>query len=451
MDLTFLGGVGTVTGSKYLLETGHKKILIDCGLFQGTKELRNRNWTPLPLDPKTIDAVCITHAHIDHTGYIPLLIKNGFKGPIYATHATIDLCKILLPDSGYLQEEDARRANKYGYTKHDPALPLYTKDDAVHALNAFKAVDFGNPVNIFDDFQATWHRAGHILGAAFIHCAHQGTRILFSGDIGRLADPIMKPPVTIESTDYLVIESTYGNRQHEVSHPAEKMVDVIQRTIKRGGTILIPAFAVGRAQSILYYLSQIMQAKKIPELPVYLDSPMAIDATDIMYRHQHEHHLSAQECRLMHQIAKYVNTPDESKAIALETGPKIILAASGMATGGRVLHHLKTFAPDARNTILFTGYQAPGTRGAMMMDGHHTIKIHGEIIPIKAEITSIPELSAHADYREILTWMKGFQHPPRKVFITHGNPNASLSLKNYVEEQFHWPCTIPGYLTKESL
>jgi metallo-beta-lactamase family protein len=451
MKLTFLGGVGTVTGSKYLIETNNHRILIDCGLFQGRKDLRRQNWAALPIEPKSIHAVLITHAHIDHTGYIPLLVKNGFKGPIYATEATIDLCKILLPDSAHLHEEDARRANRYGYTKHAPALPLYTKEDAQKALTHFKAVSFGSPLQILEDFHATWHRAGHILGASMIHCHSEGTRILFSGDMGRLHDPIMKPPVSIESTDYLVMESTYEDRLHEVSNPMEKIAEVINRTVKRGGTVLIPAFAVGRAQSILYYLSKIKEAKQIPDLPIYLDSPMAIDATQIMHNHPNDHHLSQEECRLTCQVAKYVNTPEESKWLALQPFPKVILSASGMATGGRILHHLKVFAPNPRNTILLTGYQAAETRGASILEGQSEIKIHGEMIPVRAEVASISELSAHADYEEILTWMRGFQSPPRKVFITHGDPKASISLKKHIEERFGWTCSIPEYLTVESL
>jgi metallo-beta-lactamase family protein len=451
MKLSFLGGVGTVTGSKYLLESNGKKILVDCGLFQGRKEYRLRNWAALPLDPKTITAVLVTHAHIDHTGYIPLLIKNGFNGPIYTTQATIDLCKILLPDSGYLQEEDAKRSNRYGYTKHAPALPLYTQEEAIRALDYFKPVNFGNPLKIFEDFQATWHRAGHILGASFIHCHSEGRRILFSGDIGRLNDPIMKPPVPIEATDYLVIESTYGDRLHEASNPIEKIADVINRTAKRGGTVLIPAFAVGRAQAILYYLFKMKEAQKIPDLPIYLDSPMAIDATHIMHNHPQDHHLSKKECTMTCQVAKYVNSSDESKWIDTQPFPKVIISASGMATGGRILHHLKVFAPDPRNTVLLTGYQAAETRGASLLEGKPEIKIHGEEVLVRAEIANISELSAHADYEEILTWMKGFQHPPQKVFITHGEPAASLSLKKHIEDQLGWVCSIPQYLTVEKL
>lgn len=451
MKLTFLGGVGTVTGSKYLLETKNKRILIDCGLFQGRKELRLRNWAPLPIEPKSIDVVLVTHAHIDHTGYIPLLVKNGFKGHIYATKATIDLCKILLPDSGHLQEEDARRANKYGYTKHAPALPLYTIDDALRALTHFKAVNFGTPLQLHNDFQATWIRAGHILGASMIHCKTHDTRILFSGDLGRLNDPIMNAPEPIEDTDYLVIESTYGDRLHELSNPTKKIAQIINRTINRSGTILIPSFAVGRTQLILYYLYQIKTTGQIPDIPIYLDSPMAIDATTIMSHYPTEHHLSKETYKRICQIATYVNTPEESKWIDAQVFPKIIISASGMATGGRILHHLKVFAPDSRNTIMLTGFQAAETRGASILNGLPEVKIHGEMIPIRAEVANVTELSAHADYGEILTWMKGFRCPPRRVFITHGERDAAISLKQHIHEQLGWSCSIPEYLTVENL
>lgn len=449
MQLTFLGATQTVTGSKYLLETNtQKKILVDCGLFQGKKELRERNWETLPVDPKSIDAVLITHAHIDHTGYIPLLVKHGFKGPIYATEGTFDLCKILLPDSGHIQEEDARRANKYGYTKHTPAFPLYTKEEAEFALQQFKPVSFGKLYRIFDDLNVSWHRAGHILGAAFVHCESEGTRVLFSGDIGRLSDPVMRPPVTIEATDYLVVESTYGDRLHGESDPGKILADVIHRTAGRGGTVIIPAFAVGRAQTILYYLQKIKAEGKIPDLPIFLDSPMAINATELLCAHAKNHQLAVDEIKQLCGVARYINTPEESKYIDTLSIPKVIISASGMATGGRVLHHLKIFASDHRNTILFTGYQAEETRGAKMLSGQLEIKIHGEMVPIRAEIANISALSAHADYAEILYWLKGFQHPPRMTFITHGSPESSISLKRHIVKELGWECQIPTYLDK---
>lgn len=451
MQIKFLGATGTVTGSKYLLTINEQRILVDCGLFQGYKELRLRNWDRLPIDPASIDAVVITHAHIDHTGYIPLLVKNGFTGSIYATKATYDLCFILLRDSGHIHEEDAKRANKYGYSKHKPALPLYTKADAELALKQFKTVDFGKSYAVSDNAHVSWHRAGHILGSAFVRFDVDGTQLLFTGDMGRLQDPIMKPPATIQSTDYLIIESTYGNRLHNKTNPKDLIEKVVNDTAKRGGTILIPAFAVGRAQNMLYYLFQLKEEQRIPNIPVYLDSPMAISATEIMCKYANEHQLSTKQCHLVCDMATYINTPDESRAIDEQPMPKIIISASGMMTGGRILHHLKVFAPDPRSTILMTGFQAGGTRGARLIAGERELKIHGQMIPVKAHIEYLTNTSAHADYEEILIWLKRFNRAPRKVFITHGEPDAAASLKKHIEAQLGWSCQIPDYLDEETL
>lgn len=451
MQIKFLGATGTVTGSKYLLTIDHQRILVDCGLFQGYKELRLRNWVPLPIDPASIDAVVITHAHIDHTGYLPLLVKQGFSGPIYATRATYDLCSVLLRDSGHLQEEDAKRANKYHYSKHKPALPLYTKADAEIALKQFKVVEFSKPYAILDNVCVSWHRAGHILGAAFVRVDSGGTQLLFTGDIGRLQDPVMKPPVTIQATDYLVIESTYGNRLHEKSDPEACIEKIVNETVSKGGTVVIPAFAVGRAQSILYYLFQLKTAGRIPNLPIYLDSPMAINATEIMCKHANEHRLAPKQCHLVCSVATYINTPEESKAIDEKPMPKIIISASGMMTGGRILHHLKVFAPDPKNTILMTGFQAGGTRGARLLKGERELKIHGQMVPVRARVEYLTNTSAHADYEEILTWLARFNRAPRNVFITHGEPEAANSLKKHIETQLGWSCEIPDYLDEKVL
>lgn len=451
MQLRFLGATQTVTGSKYLLTFDSKKILIDCGLFQGYKQLRLRNWDKLPIDPHEIDAVVLTHAHIDHSGYIPLLVKNGFTGPIYSSSGTRDLCAILLPDSGHLQEEDAKFANKYGFSKHKPALPLYTEEEARKVLKQFIAVNFNKTYRILDDCTINFARAGHILGSSFVKINYQGTSILFTGDIGRSQDAMMKSPAVIQSTDYLVIESTYGDRSHGTESPQEQLARIIIQTAKRGGTLIIPAFAVGRTQELLYYISELKNKNAIPNLPVFLDSPMAIDATGLLHKHMDELRLSQEACNRLCKVATYINTPEQSKEIDNYRVPMIIISASGMATGGRILHHLKIFAPDPRNTILFTGFQAAETRGARMVNGEKEIKIHGQMIPIRANVESMNNVSAHADYQEILIWLSNFNKSPRKVFITHGEPEAANNLKLKIEEKFGWNCVVPEYLQSEVL
>ncbi len=451
MQLTFLGATGTVTGSRYLLSVDSKEILIDCGLFQGYKELRLRNWDRFPVDPHSIDAVVLTHAHIDHTGYLPLLVKKGYQGPIYSTAATKDLCSILLPDSGYLQEEEARLANKYGYSKHKPALPLYTKEDGLRALEQFHVLPFGTSYSLFDNVSLYFKRAGHILGSSFVQFNVKDTSLLFTGDMGRSMDAVMREPETVQSVDYLVIESTYGDRLHPTTNPQTRLTEVINQTAKKGGSIIIPAFAVGRAQTILFYISQLKKTGAIPDLPVFLDSPMATNATNILCQYQDEHRLSEQQCVELCNVAKYINTPEESKKLDAYRMPMIIISASGMATGGRVLHHMKVFLQDPHSTILLAGYQAGGTRGARLVQGEKEIKIHGEMIPVRARIESLSNLSAHADYQEILSWLSKFTKPPRKVFITHGEPEASKALKSKIEEALGWSCELPKYLQAESL
>ncbi|MHA3234985.1 MBL fold metallo-hydrolase RNA specificity domain-containing protein [Legionella pneumophila] len=452
MKLTFLGATETVTGSKYLLTVDSKKILIDCGLFQGYKELRMRNWAPLPVNPRDIDAVIITHAHIDHTGYLPLLIKNGFQGKIYATTGTKALCSILLPDSGHLQEEEARLANKYGFSKHRPALPLYTEQEARVALNYFETIDFDTPHSLFNVLSFEFHRAGHIVGAAMVKIKTKKGSMVFTGDLGRPHDPVMKAPSVIQETDYLVMESTYGDRLHDATDPLPQIGEVINHTIKRGGSVIIPAFAVGRAQSLLYFIYELKRKGEIPkEIPVFLDSPMAINATKLLCTYKEDHHLNEEQCRGLCNVATYINTPEESKEIDRHKMPQIIIAASGMAQGGRILHHLKAFAPDPKNTLLFTGFQAGGTRGARMVNGEREVKIHGGLVPIRAQVVVMSSTSAHADYLEMLEWLKHFTHPPKKVFITHGELHSAQSLKEKIESQLGFPCTIPSYLQEEDL
>lgn len=445
MKLTFLGAVGTVTGSKYLVQEKDRNILVDCGLFQGFKQLRLRNWAKLPVDPASIDTVVLTHAHIDHSGYIPLLVRNGFKGRILATPATVALCGILLPDSGYLHERDAEFANRYGHSKHHPALPLYTQEDAEMALRQFTGVGFDEPHALAGGLSLRFLTAGHILGAAMVQIQSEDTSILFSGDLGRPNSATMPDPATVEEVDYLVVESTYGNRRHPETDAEDVLADIITRTIERGGTILIPSFAVGRAQSLLYHIYRLHQARRIPNLPVFLDSPMAIDATDIFCHFPGSHRLTRAEARAACGMAELVHDARDSEALGRNPVPKIIISASGMATGGRVLHHLKHYAPDPRNTILFAGFQAGGTRGADIVNGAEAVKIHGDYVPIKAEVDNLDMLSAHADADEIMDWLGNFKKPPRMTFITHGEPEASEALRRRIRDELDWPCIVPEY------
>ncbi len=452
MQITFLGAVETVTGSKYLLSFDDKKILVDCGLFQGLKELRLRNWNPLPINPSSVDAVLLTHAHIDHSGYIPLLVKNGFKGKIYCTEGTKDLCSILLPDSGHLQQEEAEHANKHRYSKHKPALPLYTHEDAKLSLKYFEALPYQKVNRLFTDFSFQFLPAGHIIGSSFIRIQNKNISLLFSGDMGRPDDAVMKPPTIIQDADYLILESTYGNRIHESGHPKDYLKKIIDKTLRRGGTLVIPAFAVGRAQALLYYLYLLKKENSLPpHVSIYLDSPMAIDSTQILLKHHEELRLTEEECRGLNNIAIYVNTIGESKAINKNNAPKIIISASGMATGGRVLHHIKVYAPDPRNTILFAGYQAIGTLGASMIKGEKKIKIYGDMVTVNAEVEIINSASAHADSAEILQWLSHFKKSPKKIFITHGESDAANTLKEKIKNQFGWACNVPHYQQQEQL
>jgi metallo-beta-lactamase family protein len=444
MQLTFLGATATVTGSKYLLQSEGKNVLVDCGLFQGRKELRERNWQAFPFLPASLDALLLTHAHIDHSGYIPRLVGDGFTGPIYCSAATADLCAILLPDSGHIQEDDAAAANRYGYSRHTPALPLYTEADAYAALTSLNVIGFGKPTRVADEFTITLSRSGHILGSSFIHATdNERTSILFSGDIGRSNSPVMKPPAHLQDADYIVLESTYGNRLHGTDDAAEQIADVVRRTAARGGTVLIPAFAVGRTQDLLFHLHALKQTKRIPDLPVFLDSPMAINATDLLVKHRNEHRLSPQACAAMCAAVHYARSTGDSKAIAGIVMPKIILSASGMATGGRVLHHLKHYLGDANNTVLLAGYQAPGTRGERLARGETSLKIHGKEWPVRAEIAQLDTMSAHADYSEILNWLRNFRSAPRKVFITHGEPEAAEAMRQHIVDTFGWTAVVP--------
>jgi len=445
MRLTFFGAVGTVTGSKYLVEAGGDRVLVDCGLYQGFKQLRLRNWDAPPLDPASVDAVVLTHAHIDHSGYLPVFMRNGFAGPVITTSATRDLCAILLPDCGFLFERDAEFANRHGFSKHKPALPLFTEKEGAAALERFSPLAYDTERDLGNGLSLRFLPAGHILGSAFVRLVQGGVSLVFSGDLGRPHSATMLDPATVKRADYLVVESTYGDRTHERADPEDVLAEIITRTAGRGGVVLIPAFAVGRTQTLLYHLYRLKKAGRIPDLPVFIDSPMAIDAGEVFASHPNDHRLSPAECHAMRGIAHRVREAEESKALDHDEMPKIIISASGMATGGRVLHHLKVFAPDPRNTILFAGFQAGGTRGASLVGGAHSVKIHGAYVPVRAEVMNLHMLSAHADADEIMGWLRKFEAPPKLTFVTHGEPLAADSLRHRIEEELGWPCRVPEY------
>lgn len=445
MQLTFCGATGTVTGSKYLLDDGSERTLIDCGLFQGFKQLRLRNWQPLPFDVKRLRRVVLTHAHIDHSGYLPRLARSGYRGPIYCSEATRELCAIMLPDAAHLQEEEARYANKRGFSKHKPALPLFTVEDAEQAVRLLRPVDFGEAIQLSEYSSARLLPAGHILGASMIMVESSGKRLLFSGDLGRPNDPLMLPPSAVEAADVLVLESTYGDRRHSQEDPEAELGAHLSRALGRGGVVVIPAFAVGRAQTLLLLLARLKRRGLLAQVPIYLNSPMAVDVTRIYQAHRKEHRLSAEECTEACQVATFVNSAEDSKALNEKKGPMIIISASGMATGGRVVHHIRAFAPDPKNLVLFTGFQAGGTRGDAMVRGAKSIRIHGEDVPVRAEVANLETLSAHADYAEILDWLRQFRKPPHATYLTHGEPHASDQLRQRIERSLGWNCHIPDY------
>jgi metallo-beta-lactamase family protein len=440
--LTFLGAAGTVTGSKHLVDVGRAQILVDCGLFQGFKPLRLRNWAPLPLQLRELDAVLLTHAHIDHSGYLPILARDGFRGAVYCTHATAALCRLLLPDAAHLQELDATYANRKGYSRHHPALPLYTAEDAERALGLLRVVDFDERFTLPGGLHATFTRAGHILGAASVCVETGGARVLFSGDLGRDDDVLMARPARRPDADVVVMESTYGDRLHPAQDAAEALAEVITRTVSRGGSVIVPAFAVGRTQALLVLLQRLREAGKIPCVPVVIDSPMAIATTEIYMRHAHDHRLTASECEAAFSMPIYVRDAEGSKALDRDDEPKILLSASGMATGGRVVHHLKHFAPDPRHTILLAGYQAGGTRGAALAGGAKQIKIHGQYVPVHAEVAQLDSLSAHADQRELLAWLAAGARP-RQVYLVHGELASADALRLRIDETLGWTCEVP--------
>jgi len=445
MKITFLGGTETVTGSKYLVETKNTRILVDCGLYQGYKWLRRRNWQPLPFDIGKLDAVLLTHAHLDHSGYIPALFKQGFRGPVFTHHATKDLCAILLADSGHIQEDDAKFYKKYKLSKHENPQPLYDRATAESSMELFEAVEFDERFSI-GDIEAHLQSSGHILGAASIILEAEGKRVAFSGDVGRPDDIFMKPPNPLPELDLLLLESTYGNRRHDQTDPFEQLADVVKTTAKKGGVLLIPSFAVSRAQTLQHMFATLIAEGRIPRMPIYLDSPMAIDVSDIYCRYNRLHRLTPEQCHAMYQTVTYTASVDDSKALHDQRFPHIIIAGSGMATGGRILHHFKRLLGDYRTTVLFTGYQAGGTRGAKMLAGVETIKIHGDWIPVRAQVQVIHGLSGHADYLDMEHWLQ--QSNLRKgmpIQLVHGDPDALEGMRDHLRHKTSFDVDIAGY------
>lgn len=449
--LQFLGAAGTVTGSRYLVESGGRRILVDCGLFQGYKQLRDRNRAPFPVPPDTIDAVVLTHAHLDHSGYLPALVRNGFRGRIHCTAGTQDLCGLLLPDSAHLLEEEAKYAREKGFSRHAEPTPLYTVPDAHAALRRFTAHGFDAAVDLGGAVSARFIPAGHLVGAAQVRLDVGGTTIHFSGDLGRPHDILMRPPRPFDGADILVCESTYGNRQHPRVDPDAELGTVIRRVAGRGGVMVVPTFAIGRAQGLLLQIARLRAANAVPPVPIYLNSPMAIDATDIYLRHRDEHTASEGECRAMQALATMVHTAEESKALNRRRGPMIILSASGMLTGGRVLHHLEAFGGDPRNAIVLSGFQAGGTRGAALVAGARSLRLFGRDLRIGAEVVSLQSFSGHADGDELMDWMRAPARPPRMTYMTHGEADASDTLRARVKRELHWPVRVPEHLERIAL
>lgn len=475
MTLTFLGAARTVTGSKYLLDTGSAKVLIDGGLFQGLKELRERNWEQLPFKPSELAAVVLTHAHLDHCGYLPRLVKQGFSGRIFCTAGTRDLCRIVLPDSGRIQEEDAANANRHGYTRHAPALPLYGEADAFRAVSQLQPVGYERPMPVAPGVDVDFINAGHLLGSAYARVRANGQTILFGGDLGRYERPVLPDPTGVAEADYLLVESTYGNRVHARDDEGAKLADVINSTIDRGGKVIVPAFAIGRVEELLYWIRRLEEQKRIPIVPVFVDSPMAAEALqrykerldeldpgmkpelhDGKAPHDEKAHepqarrrRQAEEerrvCAFCTERFKTIASSAESKQLTQSKIPAVVISSSGMATGGRVLHHLKAALPDPRNTALFVGYQAEGTRGRRLVDGEREVKIHGRMIPVNARIELLESMSAHADSEEILRWLKGFTRPPKSTFVVHGEPAAMDALSALIRERLGWTVRMPQY------
>jgi metallo-beta-lactamase family protein len=454
-QITFLGAAGTVSGSKYLIDTGETRILVDYGMFQGAKELRLLNWKPPQVPPSTVDHVLLTHAHIDHSGMLPVLVREGFRGKIWCTPVTAELCEISLLDAAHLQEEDARFANKMKFTKHKPALPLFTTADAEQAIPHLRPLDYDKQAELSRQTRFRFREAGHILGSATIEVetTNNGNpeRLVFSGDLGRYDAMILRDPAPVDQADYLLLESTYGDRVHPVEQPIEELASVINETAKRGGMLVIPSFAVGRTQTLLYLMRDMKVRGIIPDLPIFVDSPMAQHVTEVFCRHIDVFDEEAKsvfrktgKCPVLCPNLEFVHTREQSQKINDMRFPAIIISASGMATGGRILHHLKYRLPDPRNTILFVGYQSVGTRGQILKDGAREIKIHGEMVPVRAKICSMEAFSGHADSAEILRWLRLFKKPPKMTFVVHGEPESSRALAGLIQRSLGWKTHIPA-------
>jgi metallo-beta-lactamase family protein len=481
-SITFLGAARTVTGSKYLLDTGTARVLIDAGLFQGLKELRDRNWQEFPIAPREIDAIVLTHAHLDHCGYLPRLVAQGFRGRVFCTAGTQDLCRIVLPDSARIQEEDAANANRHSYSKHAPALPLYGETDAFRAVSQLQPVGYERPLPVAEGVDVEFINAGHLLGSSYARIKTGGRTILFGGDLGRFNRPVLPDPTMVAETDYLLVESTYGDRVHEADDNGSRLAAIITATEARGGRIIVPAFAIGRVEELLYWLKRLEEERRIPVLPVFLDSPMAAealaryterlgeldpdmqpDARDDKAPHGPADHHDTLDARRRHareerrlcvfctERFKAVSSVAESKQVTQSKTPAIIISASGMATGGRVLHHLKAALPDARNTVLFAGYQAAGTRGRQLVEGQKSVRIHGETIPVNAQVEHLDSMSAHADATEILRWLRGFTRPPQMTFLVHGEASAMEALGASISSTLAWKTRMPEHREKIDL
>jgi metallo-beta-lactamase family protein len=481
VTITFLGAARTVTGSKYLVESNGTRIMVDAGLFQGLKDLRLRNWADFPVPPASIEAIVLTHAHLDHCGYLPRLVAQGFKGRVFCTQGTQDLCKIVLPDSGRIQEEDAEYANRRKFSKHSPALPLYREVDAFRAVSLLQPIGYDRPIPVAKGIEVEFANAGHLLGSSYLRMKIDGRTILFGGDLGRFGRPVLPDPTMVDEADYLLVESTYGDRVHEQDDNGVRLAQIINDTATRGGKLIVPAFAIGRVEELLYWVKRLEEEKRIPVLPVFVDSPMAAAALARYTERVHEldpemqpeqsddkapHDAAAphaaevrrrtamqerEVCVFCTERFRVIGTAEESKQLTASRMPAIVISASGMAEGGRVLHHLKAALPNPQNTVLFAGYQGTGTRGRRLVDGEKTIKIHGEWVPVAAAIDRIDSMSAHADSNEIMRWLGGFTRPPSQTFIVHGEPAAQDTLAARMQKELGWAARAPQHAEKVEL